>query len=252
MLFTAVKKILAKWLGKSKLALGATEEIPRAPRIKPSVIHNVRFHTTSIPIGSGGIFNVSVSGIGLINTGMPKDMELGSRFHGHLQIAGKPFSVALRIAHITDRIIGCAFEGDTQQLSKSIYDYFVAEISAMQVTEVNSSLLKEDPRGQPRWFFGANNSEVYITETKGRISYFHVTLLGNYLESYADGDPKFGYVIGDDSKNKMKPDQSSLIQYTTQMPEETLNLISAFVRSMSALPKEHKAFILSVLSEVSH
>jgi hypothetical protein len=209
----------------------------------------VHFESTGKPFGTGGIFNISVTGIGLVNVGLSQDGVIGSQFQGSLQIAGKSFQVVLRVAHISPSIIGCSFEGDAHTLSKAILDYFVAEISAMEVTEVNANLLKEDPRGRPRWFFGANNSEVYVVENEGRIVYFHVTLLGNYFESYADGEPKFGYVVNDDSKDKMKPDQSSLIQYTSNMPQETLNLIGAFIRSMSALPKEHKSFILSVLSE---
>ncbi|MGE3973806.1 MAG: hypothetical protein AB7F59_04690 [Bdellovibrionales bacterium] len=248
-MFSQFKKILLRFTQGEKTQSEVSLETPRAPRIKPTVIHNVHFHTENKPLGIAGIFNISVTGIGLLNVGLPEGMDIGSAFHGHLNIAGKSFTVHLRVAHINGQIIGCAFEGDSHDVSKAIYDYFVAEISAMEVTEVNASLLKKDSRGDPRWFFGANNSEVYITETDGRISYFHVTLLGNYFESYADGEPKFGYIVGNDSNNNLKPDQAALIQYTNQMPQETLNLIGAFVRSMTALPQEHKAFILSVLSE---
>lgn len=248
MAFQFLKNILERLLSKRQ-GTNLNIEIPRAPRIKPNVIHNVHFHSNLRPLGSGGIFNISVTGIGLVNLGLPPDFEIGTRFPGTLDIAGKSFAVLLRAAHINESVVGCAFEGDTQEISKAVYNYFIGEISGMEVTEVNSSLLKEDSRGQPRWFFGSNNSEVYIVESQGRIVYFHITLLGNYFESYADEAPKFGYVLSGDSKNKLKPNQSSLIQYTSKLPQETINLIEAFVRSMTALPQEHKAFIISVLSE---
>ena len=196
------------------------------------------------------VINISTTGVGLERLSKPADLEVGSTFPAMLTLNQKTFPVLLRIAQISEQAVGCAFEGDFIQLQKSIFEYFVAEISGMEVTEVNSKLLKPDSRGDVHWFFGSNNSEVYFTTAKSQISYFHITLLGNYIECYTDQPAKYGYVVTQEGQNKMKPDQASLIRFTQEMSESTLELFLKFVRHIQSLSATERAYLLSILEEL--
>ncbi len=229
----------------------AREQVPRAARIRLQSIHHLSLTSPRWNNEVIQVINISTTGLGATNTNRPEDIEAGMTIPALLTLNQRTFPVLLKVAQITPEVIGFAFQGEVSQLQKSIFEYFVAEISGMEVTEVNPKLLKPDSRGEPHWYFGSNNSEVYLTVQHSRLTYFHITLLGNYIESYADKPPKFGYVVTQEGENKMKPDQSSLIRFTEQMPSKTLDLVIKFIRHIHSLNPSHKAFILSVLTEIS-
>lgn len=241
--------ILRKILGIAE-APPPREKIPRAPRIRLQNIHHLILTSPRWEGQILSVINISTTGVGVENTNRPADLDVGSVFPAMFTLNQKTYPILLRIAQVTDRLVGCSFEGETNQLQKAVFDYFVAEISGMEVTEVNSKLLKPDSRGEASWFFGSNNSEIYLTVAKAQVSYFHITLLGNYIECYTDQPPKYGYVVTQEGENKMKPDQSSLIRFTQEMPEATLELFIKFVRHVQNLKTEQRSYILNILEEL--
>ncbi len=241
--------ILRKFLGIAEAP--PREKVPRAPRIRLQSIHHLILTSPRWDNLLMKVVNISTTGMGIENINKPQDIELGNVFPAMLTLNQKTSPVLLKVAQITETIVGCSFQGETTtKLQQEIVNYFIAEISGMEVNEVNPKLLKPDTRGEPKWFFGANNSEIYYTFQKNHITYFHITLLGNYIECY-DGKPvKFGYVVTQEGENKMKPDQSSLIRFTEEMPELTLSLFIKFIRHIPSLKMEDRSYFLSVLEEL--
>ncbi len=240
--------ILKRFLGIAEAP--PREKIPRAARIRLQNIHHLILTSPRWDGQIINVINISTTGVGVENSHKPDDLNVGSVFPAMLTLNQKTYPVLLRVAQVTESLVGCSFEGDTGQLQKAVFDYFVAEISGMDVTQVNSKLLKPDSRGDVYWYFGSNNSEVYFTRAKNQISYFHITLLGNYIECYADQPPKYGYVVTQEGENKMKPDQSSLIRFTEEMPEATLELFIKFVRHIQYLKTEERSYLLNILEEL--
>jgi len=226
------------------------EKIPRAPRIRLQNIHHLILTSPRWDAQVIRVVNISTTGLGVEDVDRPEDIVTGSTFPALLTLKQKTYPVILKVAQISQGIVGCPYEGERQQLEQAIFDYFVAEILGMEVSEVNSKLLKADTRGEARWFFGSNNSEIYYIINSGQITYFHLTLLGNYIEYYMDQPPKFGFVVTQEGKNKLKPDQSPIIRFTEDFPPSTLELFIKFVGHVSGLGEGPKALLLNVLEDI--
>lgn len=240
--------ILRKILGLTETPV--REKIPRAPRIRLQAIHHVVLTSPRWDGQVMKVINVSTTGLGVEDVGRPEDLIVGTLIPAMLTLSDKTYPVLLKVAQISQGLVGLAYEGDIRNIQNGVFEYFVAEISGMEVNEVNPKLLKPDSRGEARWFFGSNNSEIYLTKQDEKLTYFHITLLGNYVECYADKAPKFGYVVSQEGQNKLKPDQANLIRFTEEMPESTLNLMTKFVQHVTSLSREDQALLLTVLEEI--
>jgi len=224
-------------------------ETPRAPRARIEALHNIHFMSPRWSPPNVPVLNLSTTGLALSLDSEPDEPIFGFCFAGLLYLKDNEYPVLLRVIRVTDHLVGCRFEGDISNLEQIIQEYLTAEIAAATVNKVNPKLLKADERGSPHWYF-SSAGEIYLVEKENRIKYFHISILGHYMEAYEDQAPRFGVLLNQEGESKLKHEASTLIEYIPQVSRKNLKLFRQFVQHVKDIDPKHKTYILSVLEEV--
>jgi len=228
--------------------------IQRAPRIQLTALHDIKLLRSDPPAeGPIGIANLSISGIGLLKKEAPSWPAPQSIIKGDLTLDSAKEKIPLEMltVHISEQIVGCAFlDPGNSLLRKTILRYFEAELAALTMTRVPDAMLQQDESGQPSWYHGENNCELYLTSNSQGISHFNLCFFGNYFEGGQGQKTRFGHVIEDSFIDKPKYKGSSLIDWKTQPQEDLLATARKLVKNIPELPGDHAELISKALGNM--
>lgn len=170
------------------------DQVQRAARLQMLPLHGVTFHVQEPPgFGHLAVLNLSVEGIGLMRgsdggrANWPAPGSAGSRLRGRLMIRSEEFPLAVALVHAGADRAGGRFENPSPEFQRRLREHFLAEFAAQKMGAVKRELLQDDPDGEPRFFVGENNSELFLVEKDGRLVHFHLCFFGNVIDGEKDG-----------------------------------------------------------------
>ena len=211
-------------------ATGASGRL-RAPRVRIRPLHEVGFlRELPWPAGPVSVANVSVTGIALILGAAEGWPEPGGELAGTLTVGSASFAVDLRIVHRTHDVVGCGFVSPSRALTLAIQAYLAADLEALAMAYVPPRDLAAEPDGEPHWFHGHNNSELYLVERRGAVIRFRLTFFANYLEGGEGRPVRFGVVT---RERDLSRDERDSVRWLPMINAEQL---AATLRFIAAIP----------------
>jgi len=222
--------------------------IPRSERVRLLPLHKIEFNQKSPNVANGiQLSNLSISGAGFIRNSAASWPAHGSVLCGSLNVDGKTVPVALKIVHNSPAIVGCAFEGETTELERTIDQFFKVELAAIKMEVLQTKPVKGIASGKAFWFRGPHNCELYFVEDPSGVVLFHLSVFGNYIESGESGVLSFGTVVSDGDASEMAPLSSNNIKKQTSVPNETLEAAMKFIENVSSINPNQRSAICSSL-----
>jgi len=236
-----VPKLLDLFFKKSQPASPTTISPPpvRAPRIKILALHNIHFTSPQLPHPSEfTLANLSISGLGCIlhDASWPPP---GSTVEGFLKIEEIAHPTTLRVIHLNHGIAGASFQNPSIQLIRAISDYLDIELAAVNLKAVPSTNLKEEPDGEPFWFYGTNNCELFFVLKDDKIVRFYLTLFGNYVEGTLDQPLKYGKVQ-ENTQDRIAHKESATILWQPTWDQRLTDLTDRMLLNITKLQPEHR------------
>lgn len=177
------------------------KQVDRAPRVSLIPLHRVHFRVDEpSELGMVPVLNLSLSGLGLARHASQPWPPLRSRVQGELRIEEENYPLAVEMVYTSEQLVGARFLDMAPELKNRILRYFIAEFAATRMTEVNRSVLAEEPDGNPHFLVGQNQCELYYVEKDSRVVWFHLTFVGNYIEGDRKGRLKEGLFEAEERK----------------------------------------------------
>jgi hypothetical protein len=246
---TRLKRLLSKLLPSKKTHAATTgyAQKQRAPRAQIHAIASSHFKFSGDVQKSVRIANISITGVGLFTEDSERWPDAGALVNGNLFILGHDLPITMRLVHLSGPIAGFNFEGDTQKIQGAIFDLLKTELSAISAYEVKREMLKSEPDGEPRLFYG-RDCELFIIEKSAELVSFNLSVFGNYWDySRSTGKVRCGYVVADEDEGKPKYRGSDLIRYADTVPEEMIRLAAQFIQNVKELQQDRKDAIIRLL-----
>ncbi|OFZ22449.1 MAG: hypothetical protein A2X94_01335 [Bdellovibrionales bacterium GWB1_55_8] len=224
--------------------------LARAPRVHlNSLIHTEFTRRTPEPAKQMELSNISLTGLALTADSKADRVRVGNFIFGDLVLGGAPaISVKLEVMRSMGSMLGCRFNEPTSELRSRILKYFEVEIASGEFLPVPAGRLAQEKDGQPAWFTGENNCELYLVTSGTKVVRFHLGLFANYVEGGEDLPLRFGKIVEDPIPEKPGHKGSSLIRPDENWGKEQLVMALRLVRQAAQLNPEHRKRLEELLN----
>lgn len=216
-------------------------ERPFRYQAKPRLV--IEINEVEIPIE-----NISVTGVGFYKRDRVFNLE--DKHECKVKFMSEFIETKVKVARLTETFVGVqVIEGlaEYENFVKELYKY---EELASQVRYIGPERLKESEYGEPHWFYGEDNCEVFFTLIGDEVTYFTVVLFGNVVEYKRDSNTLFIGHISDEETNPLKHKKSDLVdrEEDEEISLEHLHNAAEFVKNINFLHVlEAKYFMLQKL-----
>lgn len=246
---TLVRKIAKIFSGNlKKNTPQAQPSADRAPRVRIHHFHNIELKISE-PSSDWAIqiANLSNSGIGFLVEGSEKIPGNIPGFRGVLQLENQEFPIHAKTIWQKGNFIGGKFENPASELSAALQRYFATEISALRLYAVKSSYLKSQMEGDPHWFQGSEDFDLYFISSGSEIRYCIATMHEKILECGRDLPISEGILVEADERDGRMLRRTPLVERKAKVEEDTLILARRFVLGIDGIEKSHQQNILRLL-----
>ena len=228
--------------------------IVRAPRIRMTPGHQIRFRLSAPFDREIQIANISVRGLGLLasEASGPAAVQWpdpGTLVSGVLIVGGSSHAISLKLIHISGTI-GCQFEHPPRRMLQEIYEYLHPELSAVEMIYVGPSKLQEDPAGVPHWYHGKDHCELHLVVNAAEVVRFHLVYRTHYLEGGSNVPFRYGQVVNEEQYEKPSYKGSELVRWESTVSGEALSLAKRLLQNIPNLPHEHRDAIVAKMGEM--
>ncbi len=228
------------------------QPIQRAVRVQVTPLHDVEFEIIEGSLRKTvRVANISVYGLGLVRDDTMAWPATGEVLHGILTLQKTQTPLKLKIRHHAPRVVGCEFMEAPAPLRNQILSFFEVELAGVEMIKVRSDLLQKPPKGEPHWYRGGDQAELYFVTLQDQIESFHMSFLGWYLQASERESLRMGRVMDDDSVAKDRPayKPSDLIRFEP-LSDPVLNAAARLILSVQGLSEQHRKTLLGWIKNV--
>lgn len=193
------------------------------------------------------IENISITGIGFINSDNDKNLKKNKTIHAVVHVLDKLCDIELDIRHCSGSRIGCKVISACEIYRKYVEDYFKSELEGMKLRKIGNESVKVDKAGIPHWYYGDYNHEIYFTTKEQKISSFQINYHGQMV--IYDGKVVSTGVVWEDDKEEISHKSSDLIKPSDKLSKEIMEYVFRFVEVASEIDKSYKDQILNLIDE---
>lgn len=220
-----------------------------SPRVHILEFHQISFKALRPPAEEHlTLTDLSSHGIGFQNAPDFPWPEEGDELSGFLIFNQVKYFIELRIVRKTEDTVGCSIERTGPTISDIITQHFQIELSARDLHQVDSSLLRPSTEGEPWWYIGGDGNEIYLIEQEGKLLRFHMSIDKKYLEYTSEGVLKYAQIEGTGGPLNMVK-ASNLLHFESEVPSEAVEEALRFVANLDQIRKSFKEEITSVLKK---
>lgn len=222
----------------------------RKPRVKTDYLKKISFTLPEFNLKNDFkicLKNISSSGVAFKYEGVNKQFSVGDSFNVAFSIYENECSVKVEVVRIEDETIGCRLISNISRFSDLISKFYKIELSAADMSYVNSERLNPKSHGDPHWYHGDNNCELYFVERNDKILNFHITFFGNAIEFSVEGRMIYGHVWDEERGKDIAYKGSKLIKVVDKMEVEILYESKSFVRQIPLLGEHFKQQIIEII-----
>lgn len=140
------------------------------------------------------LLNISLKGMAVNLEKGPVNLSVGAELQTEVIVDDKKlFTVMTKIRHVTDDALGLEVVSNLDEFSFFVGEFFSSEINALAMKEVNQESVKQDPRGNTRWWNGGEDYDFYLVEKDSSSIFFNLSFQGQVIV----GGEGLNTVIGD-------------------------------------------------------
>lgn len=237
---------LGSWFKKKSISEEEKQLVKRAPRVQITALHGVEFKENQEGKNLQ-LVNLSITGVGFLRSSIENWPSSGSVVKGELVFSDRKVQVEAQIVHVSEEIVGCQFQGDLSLIREVVPRYFQLELSALKLVRVKRELLKDEEDGDPLWFRGSDNCELFLVEKGGDWVRFNLVFFGNHFEGTRAGKIQYGQVV-EDEPDELQHKSSHLIRQVSSVSQEVIEGAVRFVQNISELPQSYRESLSECLS----
>lgn len=218
---------------------------------RPTRVKIQNFHKIEVWIDEQAyeVFNISIAGIGFMASSETPLYKKNTSVKAIVKILDKVCDIELKIRHQTKELIGCLVTGSCDVYEKFVKEYFQSELEALKLSKINEDKLNEDENGEPHWFYGDYNHEIYFTTKSDKVTSCHINYHGHMFIS-DNGKISTGVIMEDhNDTGKIGHRASDLIQDTNKLPKDIMEYMYRFVESAKEIEDSHQKELLTILKD---
>jgi hypothetical protein len=245
MVFEQLKKILTKkW-------------ISRADRIKVAEFHDIVLKLkgpSQLEYQLFKVVNVSTTGMAVDLKNTSHDFTSGDLLKARITIKDKMLDVSVKIVFVGPELMGVQVQGPPPDYISQVINYFKTELSAIKSNPISKDHLKPDTDGEPHWYYGGDNFELYFVVNDDKVCKFKLVVWGDIIEMNKDGQIFVGHSWDQTATREFRMFKESVLvgqAATNRIPKETLEHCRRFVHSIPNLKVNFRDQIISGLDQVA-
>lgn len=222
----------------------------RKPRIKTDYLKKISFKIPAIEFKNDFMVtleNISTSGVAFSFIGKNTDFNVHDIIEVNFEIYEHPCSVNIEVVRIEDDVIGARIISNIAEFNQLVCKFYKIELSAAEMSHVDSKRLNPKKHGDPHWYHGDNNCELYFVERNERIINFHITYFGNAIEYGQTGKFVFGHIWEEEREKDIHFKGSHLIKIVDSMEFEIVEESKSFIRQIPLLDDHYKQQIIEII-----
>jgi hypothetical protein len=225
----------------------------RQPRIKVDYLNKISFCFPDLVLKNDFMVklkNISTSGVAFEYEGLNCQFNIGDKLIVSFKIYDHECDVQIQFVRITGDIIGARVLSNLSSFAQLISKFYKVELSAADMSYIESEKLNPVLDGDPHWYHGDNNCELYFVERSSRIINFHITFFGNAIEFGKSGNLIYGHVWGDeqDRDKDIYYKGSQFIKVVDSIEDEIIEESMSFVRQVPLLDEDLKQQIVDIIT----
>lgn len=218
----------------------------RSTRIKLTPLNKVTYQPDNedeIPV-----VNISLTGIGLQKYAREKWPTIGSPLCGTVIVGTQQCPTKININHISNKVIGCQVDDNFSEYQSLIKRFYQSEIAKISVTQIDPKHLKKVDDGEPQWFVGKNNAELFFVINNGTIVRFHVAIFGTFFEGGHARPTRIGYIV-DELQNPIGIKPANVVRVVDSFGPDSYFAASNFVQAITSIDASIRTTICSMLQQ---
>jgi hypothetical protein len=232
--------------------MSVSQKKPRAPRIRVQPLHHITL-TDDQSHQALGIYNLSVSGMGiLVPPKLVSRFVGGAKINAHLAFADEsPQPILLEVIHSHSAVTGTRVLNASAELKMRIDTFFEVELLAVSMFRMDPKLMNPVKQGDPYWVQGDQNCSLfYVVGSDGTIQEANLSFIGNLVEFHKGKKPRIGQVEVNLDIDRTTYQDSTLVNWSEDMPAAMKTASLRFVESISCLDSAHRALLVDLLKTV--
>lgn len=212
------------------------------PRVK---IQN--FHKIMIIIDDSEyeVYNISLGGIGFL----VGDAEFCKKeeYNAVVKVLDQVCDIQIKVRHHTKELIGCSVESSCEVYQDFVKDYFNSELEAFKLRKIDRDKMNDDENGEPHWFYGDYNHEIYFTTIGNDITTMQINYHG-HMFIYDQGKSHTG-VVWEEDKGVISHKSSNLVKQSEKLPKDIMEFMYRFVESVEHIEPVLKKQMTAMMKE---
>ncbi|MBL6991674.1 MAG: hypothetical protein ISR65_17970 [Bacteriovoracaceae bacterium] len=229
--------------------------IDRESRVKTVSLENITLKLDNIQENGSKVAlkleNISAQGLAFIYEKDKSEIAVSTTLQGVVFIRDNDCPVSLEVRYVGPRRVGCLVKNQDRKYHNMVNKYFLDELAALDLHQVKSEKLKNDPDGVPAWFFGDRNYELYYVEDNNQVVKFNLSIFGNIIDLKPGGNITCSTIIEDNTTTRAKFKKTEMVETTSKVPADILEHAKKFVSYIEDLNADHREQILKILEEAS-
>lgn len=211
------------------------------PRVKIQNFHKI---TIMINDEEYEVYNVSLGGIGFLVEN--NNFKTDEKYNAVVKVLDQLCDIEVLVRHHTKDLVGCSVEGSCEVYQDFVKEYFNSELEALKLRKISRDKMNDDENGDPHWFYGDYNHEIYFTSRGEDITTLHINYHG-YMFIFDNGKSSTG-LVWEDSKEEISHKSANLIQQSNKLPKDIMEFMYRFVESVEDLEPVFKKQIMSIMN----
>lgn len=222
----------------------------RKPRLQTDYLKKISFAIPSVEFKNDFVItlkNISTSGVAFDFTGVNSDFHVHDVFEINFEIYNYQCSVNVEVVRTDKNVIGVRIISNIAEFNQLVCKFYKIELSAAEMSYVDSKRLNPKKDGDPHWYHGDNNCELYFVERNKKIMNFHITFFGNAIEYGQTGKFVFGHIWEDEREKDIYFKGAHLIKIVDSMEYEIIEESKSFIRQIPLLDDYLKQQIIDII-----
>jgi hypothetical protein len=190
------------------------------------------------------IFTISLNGFSFINK-IDRKFKKDQKINAAIRLLDKVCDIEIDVRHVSHQFVGCQVIGACDVYRDFVYNYFKSEIEASKLRKIDKDKVSPDEYGEPFWYYGDNNHEIYFTAKDNKVTSLQINYHGHMFLMH-EGSTSTG-IVWEDLKEEPAHKSSDLIKLSDKLPKEMMEYMLRFVECTEDINSSYKDQILQIM-----
>lgn len=189
------------------------------------------------------VYNVALGGIGFVVD--QAKFKQDETYNAVVKILDQVCDIQIKVRHHTKELVGCSVEGSCEVYQDFVREYFNSELEALKLRKIDRNKMNDDENGEPHWFYGDYNHEIYFTTSGDDITTLQINYHG-YVFVYDQGKSHTG-IVSEENKGALSHKTANLVEPSSKLPKDIMEFMYRFVESVDDLEPVLKKQMMGIM-----